>query len=751
MFNLTNMVGRFSKNRKRTKKNIIKAKIALIVQTVEAENRFVHCSISVRQYPIMIGPHMNLNQIQTDTDSETNCNSQAHSHALLDSPLENNFPDFVMKMIGLLGTKAVLIPIVGGNKRPSFEDWQKYDQEFMRDPMYARIWSEHSDLFTNAAVVVGEPSGGLCSIDIDDDDMVEPFLILNPKFRQTLTSRRARGCNFWVQIRGEYPASKKLLTRDVTPMGEWRATGNCTMIYGWHSSGHSYRRNPEVPPIEIDFNEIVWPDEIASSWAETNSEPETEHVESSDKLVVEHFGMPAVFSASKDGEKFARAINEPYWGGLYNTEKIILFEPNEQTFFEYSPDTGLYSVVSRDFIMQQISFRILEEARKNPSLSNLANLRNERNLNAVVTQLKGIAEHRDAFVNRPKAVHLANCMLVLDKGSFKTVAFSPEFRSRNRSPISFDPNAQCQRFLNELILPAVSEDDVILLQKMFGQFLLGDNLIQRFLVLDGLAGRGKTQFAILVQAIIGQVNCTQLRTNLLGGRFEISRLLNRSLLIGVDVKADFLSHEDANAIKGLVGGDWFDAERKKSNNSFPVEGNLNILMTSNGRLKVRLNGDVGAWKRRMLIVRYECSKPIKKIPKFGSLLVHEEGSGIINWALEGLLMLFDDIEKYGDIQMTQRQTDIVDSLLAESESLRHFLLSNVVKAPGSDLSVDEIISTYAHYCPDQGWVPLPESQIGRQLPSLMLELYQTPKSHSCSRNGRSVRGYRGVALKEETP
>lgn len=100
----------------------------------------------------------------------------------------------------------------------------------------------------------------------------------------------------------------------------------------------------------------------------------------------------------------------------------------------------------------------------------------------------------------------------------------------------------------------------------------------------------------------------------------------------------------------------------------------------------------------------------------------------------------------GDIRLTPRQSGVVDSLLAESDSLRFFLESNVVKSPGSDLTVGEIVQAYAHYCPDQGWDPLPESQIGRQLPSLMLELFQTVKANSCQRDGKSARGFRGVAF-----
>jgi phage/plasmid-associated DNA primase len=318
--------------------------------------------------------------------------------------------------------------------------------------------------------------------------------------------------------------------------------------------------------------------------------------------------------------------------------------------------------------------------------------------------------------------------------------------SRNRSPISYVPDALPSRFIHEFLLPAVDIGDFSLLQKMAGQFLLGENLTQRLLILDGETRRGKSTASNIFQALVGRENVTQLRTAYLGDRFELYRFLSRTLLVGVDVDADFLSSKGASVIKGLVGGDWFDAEQKCGTGSFPVQGKFNCIVNSNTRLKVRLQGDVEAWKRRLLIVRFKMSPPKQKIPNFSEILISEEGPGILNWALAGLKLLMLDIKETGDIRLTQRQESVVDSLMAESDSLRLFIRDNVRRSNGSDLTVTEIVQAYAHYCPDQGWDPLPESQIGKQLPSIMLELFQKATSNSLKREGRAARGYRGVAF-----
>jgi hypothetical protein len=97
--------------------------------------------------------------------------------------------------------------------------------------------------------------------------------------------------------------------------------------------------------------------------------------------------------------------------------------------------------------------------------------------------------------------------------------------------------------------------------------------------------------------------------------------------------------------------------------------------------------------------------------------------------------------------LTDRQREIVDSLLAESDSLRFFLRERVERAEGADLSVNEIVEAYAAFCPDMGWKAMPITQVQDSLEGLMLELFQVAKSHCVKRGGRSVRGFFGVTLK----
>lgn len=465
--------------------------------------------------------------------------------------------------------------------------------------------------------------------------------------------------------------------------------------------------------------------------------------------LMQEYGQPYYLAKTKRGFVYG-GLNEAYFAGLHGTQHCELYEPNERAFFRYCDQSGLFAEVTPDLLKQEISSLILGMGREK-RVAGLMQDRNASRLAAIIAQLKGIAEQRDAFKKTGRVIHLANGFLDLSGDGPVLLPFSPDHRSRNQSPIAYDPEATCPRFMDELILPAVQPEDVAIIQKYLGLSLLGRNIIQRLLILDGLAGRGKSQLSIVFQHLVGMVNCTQLRTEHLNERFELFRFLRKTLLAGVDVQADFLSTKGASVLKALVGGDILDAEQKGGTGCFPIEGTFAVVITCNSRLRVRLEGDVGAWKRRLLIVRYEAPPPTKKIPDFGATLVKTEGSGILNWAIAGLGALLNDVERIGDIALTPRQAGVVDSLLAESDSLRHFLNDRVERFEGGDLTVHEIIETYAEYCPDHGWAPLPPTILQNQIEGLMLEMFRTVKVQSIKRDDKAARGFRNVRFKEVSP
>ena len=626
----------------------------------------------------------------------------------------------------LLGEDVFFVPCGWGTKKP-LVTYANRSFASTRSADYLALFDAQP---TNIAVHLGKASGGLCALDFDTDEDLAAFLELNPKLAGTTRSRGSRGGMLWLRVPGDYPGSCNPAHRHF----EWRADHRLSTIHGRHPKGMDYVLVVDAPPISMSFSEIVWPD----GW-------DLPGESLGDNELRQLYGEP--FYTNEKG--VLTGINEVYWAGLHAKENVLLFAKEEKSFYNYDPNTGLYTPESEDALRTKISSRMLEASRQ-ANVFDLQKRRSAKTVNNVITHLRGIVERPRSFAEPRRGIHLANGVIVFNGAEAELRPFSPEFLSRNRSPISFDESARCDRFLNELVLSAVHPEDVELLQKFAGLFVLGYNRAQRVLILDGEAGRGKTQFTNVMQGLVGLANVTQLRTKHLGERFELYRYLNKTLLVGVDVEANFMNTEGASTLKSLVGGDWFDPEQKCGTGSFQMQGIFNVIITSNARLRVRLQGDVGAWRRRITIVRYEAPPPRKVINDFGGYLVRTEGAGILNWALLGAQKVLAEIpDGGGDFQLTARQREMVDSLLAESDSLRQFIRDRMIRDTFGDVTVAEIVEAYSAYCPERRWQPLPITEVHGKLEGLMLEVFGITKRHDVKRSNKSQRGFFGVKFKED--
>ncbi len=631
------------------------------------------------------------------------------------------------RIFSLLGADAFLVPCIWGTKMPAVTYTQR-PFEATQTPAYLYLLASGE---FNIAVYLGKISGGLCALDFDQDEDLATFLAVNPMLETTTRSRGSRGGMVWFRIEGEFPASC------TTGQFEWRANGRLSTIFGRHPKGMDYILTVESAPVSLSFSDIGWPDGWELPWVGAAERGAAESL-------AKEYGQP--FYTNKDGK--VNGINERYWAALYARENRVLFDPDEKSFYRYTAETGLWETITPESIRETISCRILEISREAQQFTLEIQITQTR-LNAVVSALKGIVEQRGAFKVKQRFIHVSNGVIrFADDGDIQFCGFAPEDYSRNRSPFDFQPDAECPRFLNELIYPAVEPDDADLLQRWAGLALFGYNLPQRFLIVDGTPNGGKGTLVRIIQALVGAVNTYQLRTECLQERFETYRYRGKTLLIGPDVRGDFLMERGASMLKVLVGGDPISAEGKGLNGDFQMFGTFNIVVTCNSRLRLRLEGDAGAWRRRLLVVRYEKPPVTKRILDFDHVLLRDEGSGILRWALAGFVKLQTEFAATGDFSLTDAQRGRVDSLLAESDSLRLFVKEQIERHEYDNLTSAEISQAYAEFCADKGWIALATSVVERTLPDLMLEMFHVTKSNSIERDGKkSNRGWRRVRLK----
>ena len=428
-------------------------------------------------------------------------------------------------------------------------------------------------------------------------------------------------------------------------------------------------------------------------------------------------------------------------------EHLVLHEPNERDFYTYDSATGAWVPHTSDAIKAVMSDDWQRYAAE-VGEPGLLPIRTNGLLDSFISLLRGYVEKPEAFTRTGRIIHLQNGVLHLNQEGAQLLEFSSKYLSRNVCPIPWKPDAQCPRFKSELMAAALDPEDVSLLQRWCGSLLLGRNLAQKIMLLTGTPGGGKSTLLEIIEAIIGPANVCQLRTEHLGERFELSRFLRKTMLSGKDVKGNFLQTSGANVLKSLVGHDLLSTERKSSNSEFQLRGEFGVAISCNSRLRVKLDGDVDAWRRRLLMVRYEKPKPKERILDFAKKLLAEEASGILRWMVDGAILHLQECDAFGEYSLSNKQTERVDQLLAESDSIRFFVTDCIKYSKNDDLTTSEIVSSYFDYCSEKGWVAFPTKIVERDLPDLMLELFRSAHSTHLLRAEKRQKGYPNVAFVE---
>ena len=454
------------------------------------------------------------------------------------------------------------------------------------------------------------------------------------------------------------------------------------------------------------------------------------------------YGEP--FQVNRKNE--IKGINEQYFAGFFAETTTTIYSPTKKSFYLYGYETGVWKPESDEKIINMIGQSLLWYSREYNAPA-LLSFRKHSTYTAISKLLKGLVENIDAFTKSHSFYyHCADCMLVIDRitGEVTSQIFSPEYFSLYQSTINYNPDFKCPKFIELLLSNAMTPDDIEHLQRYFGQCLLGVNISQTFLLLIGTPGGGKSTLVNLIEKIVGRWLCAELRTAHATGRFETGSFKGKTLLTGKDVDSNYMNGAGARVLKFLTGNDTMTGEYKNSNTRHDIEGNFNIIITSNNTQRINFDGDIDAWRRRILVIRYENPPPEKKIANFDDLLLEEEGPGILNWAMEGAVKL---IQNGGIISKSAEQQARVDMLLKSSQPFKVFADNFIHPTSGAAITTEEVVSTFMKFCNKQGWGVPAERKIQQQLREYMAKEYGACCSHGIKRHGKSKRGYHGYQIR----
>jgi len=476
--------------------------------------------------------------------------------------------------------------------------------------------------------------------------------------------------------------------------------------------------------------------------------------------LAEAHGEPVALK-STNGRAKASDLNESFMaatlGENANPSEPTVYLRGENRFYTYSPERGIYILASEEDVSARLSALLLSCARACKEFCDVDALefalRDSSALAGAVKRAKSLTIVPDNYFSggMEEFMPVANGILRVSDRTLQP--FSPQYHFRNNLPVDYHPGAKCPNFENILLGKSLELDDIGLLQRWCGLALVGRNKSQAILILSGTAGAGKGTFIRVLKGIIGEANIGSLRTEQLNQRFEIGRLIDRTLLYGADVPANFLSNDNASFLKSMTGGDPITVELKGSMAAPSLTCEFNIVATSNSRLVVHLEGDVAAWQRRLKIIEYTKAKPANAIPDLDKMILVEEASGVLNWMLDGLYALRT---ANWQLALSPVQKSRVDELLLESDSVNEFFKDCcITDSTALGLTKADAFAAYSDYCTDRSWTGLSQNLFGRDCEEVAQRLFRVTARHDIvGMNGKKQRGWKGFRLlaeNEESP
>ncbi|WP_296557138.1 phage/plasmid primase, P4 family [uncultured Acetobacterium sp.] len=336
----------------------------------------------------------------------------------------------------------------------------------------------------------------------------------------------------------------------------------------------------------------------------------------------------------------------PFKKMLKNTAKGKTGNTQVDIAEEVQRETGLRCLSGDFYIYHDGVWEPHTEMVTKKVIKKLGSEFSEKVLNGIIRYLRDNYYLSPEQINqhvKEKMICLKNGMLKIHKdGKVELLAHSPDYFALNRLDISYDPTAKClkfDRFITECFKNLEPEDRRLTIQaqkEWFGYGIVPGNEMHKMGLLLGLPRTGKGVMLSVYSKLLGQGNISNIPLSELHKPINSIQLLNHL----ANVSPEFNENERFNEafIKSATGEDGISGkDHYKKAESFV---NQCKLMGSANYLP-RYFEKSGALEKRLLLFPFDNQIPDdeQNIELKEELL--EELPGILNFAIEGRICLFD--------------------------------------------------------------------------------------------------------------
>ena len=269
---------------------------------------------------------------------------------------------------------------------------------------------------------------------------------------------------------------------------------------------------------------------------------------------------------------------------------------------------------------------------------------------------------------------------------------SPKYKAINQIPHEYKPGVvhegkKIEEFL-KFICPNPDSREMLL--QFSGYAHTKDVGQQKFLVLLGEGGSGKSTFIRLMEASVGSQNLSNISLTDLQQRFASFGLMGKLLNSCADLEISAL--EDTAIIKKVLGEDTLRAEQK-GRDAISFKNYAKLIFSTNELPVVKAEKTNGFYRRLLVLLMDRV--PEKKNPNLLNELLQEIDYFL--WlSVQALERMYEN-----EIIVTSAESEkAVTQLRIDSDTVQAFLVEACVLDEGSRSERTELYSRYEKYCED---------------------------------------------------
>jgi putative DNA primase/helicase len=339
-------------------------------------------------------------------------------------------------------------------------------------------------------------------------------------------------------------------------------------------------------------------------------------------------------------------------------------------------------------------------------------------------------------------------ILCLQNGQFNlrtgdVTRFNPDHLCTYQIGVSFDPLTPqpCPTWNDHLGLTVQIPEVIKEKQEFFGYCLTRSTRYEKALLLLGPGADGKSTSLNVLQALVGEENCSNVNLNSLDDQFHRVSLHNRVLNVFTEVQAKAF---ESDVFKAVVSGDRINAAYKQKD-VFEFRPFCKLAFSSDHLPKVLDNSD-GFFRKELLIKhRRQFFGPDRDPYLLDKLL--DELPGIFAWAFVGLIQL----RERGEFKLSQASQEGLNEYKEENNPVLSFIqectythTTDLGEAP--EVAKQDLYEEYAKFCKKRGFYPMNAIHFARELRQQMPEVEVVRRNEYVGQSKVRVRKYKGVGI-----